>query len=292
MINKSTFFDETLPIEIVFTNTSPSAEGKFVTEVDSTSAAIISNVDSLTYLPQWLGELIEQSGWQFDSHESLANVGKTIIDQNGNIVTSFTLYNHNHVADSALAGVKAPTCTEDGYSGDQVCEECGSVMQAGSTIPKLDHNYQNGVCVNCGALDPDAVNLLPVFTAPAGPKDVTVQEGKQSVMSVTATDADSYQWYVNRNDGQGYVAIAGATDATYSISAVKLEDDGYTYYCEATNAYGTIKSPVFTLQVGQSSAQPQTGYDTHAGLWTLLLLSSLGSLSLLTLDRRIRNEER
>lgn len=154
LVNHSVLYDDGLPTKITFASASPSAAGRFVIEVNG--AAIVSSADSLTNLPQWLQELIEQNGWQFGPHESLQSNAKTILDQNGNIVTSFILYNHAHVAGSTPTGVKVPTCTENGYTGDLVCAECGSVIQAGSTIPKLDHSYQNAVCVNCGAPDPGA----------------------------------------------------------------------------------------------------------------------------------------
>ena len=154
LVNHSVLYDDGLPTSITFASTSPSAAGRFVIEVNG--AAVISNKDSSADLPQWLQDLIKQNGWQFGPHESLQSNAKTILDQNGNIVTSFILYNHAHVAGSTPTGVKVPTCTEDGYTGDLVCVECGSVIQAGSTIPKLDHSYQNAVCVNCGAPDPGA----------------------------------------------------------------------------------------------------------------------------------------
>lgn len=154
LVNHSVLYNDGLPTSITFASTSPSAAGRFVIEVNG--AAIVSSADSLTNLPQWLQDLIKQNGWQFGHHESLQSDENTILDQNGNIVTSFTVYNHAHVASSTPSGVKEPTCTEDGYTGDLVCAECGSVIQAGSTIPKLNHNYQNAVCVNCGAPDPGA----------------------------------------------------------------------------------------------------------------------------------------
>lgn len=174
LVNHSVLYDgkdgasaNTVPTEITFTSTSPSTAGKFVVEVKGT--ALISDNDSITNLPQWLQDLIKQNGWQFGHHESLQSDENTILDQNGNIVTSFTVYNHAHVAGSTPSGVKEPTCTENGYTGDLVCAECGSVIQAGSTIPKLNHNYQNGVCVNCGAPDPDA----PVPVSPPSTGDTT-----------------------------------------------------------------------------------------------------------------------
>ncbi len=168
LVNHSVLYDDGLPTKITFASTSPSAAGRFVIEVNG--AAVISNKDSSADLPQWLQDLIEQNGWQFGHHESLQSDENTILDQNGNIVTSFTVYNHAHIAGSEPTGVKAPTCTEDGYTGDLVCAECGSVMRAGSTIPKLNHNYQNGVCVNCGAPDPDApVPVSPPSTGDTAP---------------------------------------------------------------------------------------------------------------------------
>lgn len=168
LVNHSVLYDDGLPTKITFASASPSTAGRFAIEVNG--AAVISNKDSITDLPQWLQDLIEQNGWQFGSHASLPTYQKTLLDQNGNIVTSFTVYNHAHVASSTPSGVKEPTCTEDGYTGDLVCAECGSVIQAGSTILKLNHNYQNGVCVNCGAPDPDApVPVSPPSTGDTAP---------------------------------------------------------------------------------------------------------------------------
>lgn len=76
LINHSVLYDDSLPIKIDFASTSPSTAGKFVTEVDSANAAIISSADNITNLPQWLSNLIEQNGWQFDIHESLNSNGK------------------------------------------------------------------------------------------------------------------------------------------------------------------------------------------------------------------------
>lgn len=86
---------------------------------------------------------------------------------------------------------------------------------------------------------------------------------------------------MNQGDSQGYVAIPGATEATCTTSAVKLENNGYTYYCEATNAYGTARSEVFTLWVTEAIALPQTGEGSHLGLRLLLMAASLCGLGVL-----------
>lgn len=49
-----------------------------------------------------------------------------------------------------------PTCTEDGYEGDHVCEECGMIVSRGETIPATGHNYTlNGICINCWQSKPE-----------------------------------------------------------------------------------------------------------------------------------------
>ena len=133
---------------------------------------------------------------------------------------------------------------------------------------------------------------LPVFTEPSGPKEVTVQPGAQATLTASATGATVCQWYVNRGDGAGYVAISGATDMTYTTSPVTLDNDGYTYYCEATNLYGTARSAVFTLRVREPAAPPQTGDSSHTGLWVALMLLSLGGLGALGLGRRRQSGKR
>ena len=120
----------------------------------------------------------------------------------------------------------------------------------------------------------------PVFTLPDGPQEVAVRPGERATLTAAATNATVCQWYVNRNDGADYVKLFGATDMTYTTSAVTLENDGYTYYCEASNAYGMGQSPIFTLRVSEAAAAtpPQTGDDSHTGLWLALALVSLGGL--------------
>ena len=132
----------------------------------------------------------------------------------------------------------------------------------------------------------------PAFTEPDGPKEVTVQPGEQATLTASATGATVCQWYVNRGDGAGYVAISGATAMTYTTSPVTLDNDGYTYYCEATNLYGTARSAVFTLRVREPAVPPQTGDHSHTGLWVALMLLSLGGLGALGLGRRRQSGKR
>ena len=44
--------------------------------------------------------------------------------------------------DTQLVGAKAATCTEDGYTGDEVCKTCGVTVKKGEVIPATGHDTQ------------------------------------------------------------------------------------------------------------------------------------------------------
>ena len=186
-----------------------------------------------------------------------------------------------------------------GWSGSQGVQVQGGTLEAdGSTVVwdgksspvTVTYAYRTGY--RDVTLDA-TLNLFfdsgsrPVFTQPAGAQTVTVAAGQTGTLRAAATDALVYQWYVNRNDGAGYVAVPGATGATYTTGATAVENDGYTYYCEATNAFGTTSSPVFTLRVtAEPEPVPETGDGSDPALWLTLALLSLCGLGALTFGRR------
>jgi len=53
------------------------------------------------------------------------------------------------------AVVTAPTCTDKGYT-TYTCSRCGD-SYTGDEVAALQHNYVDGVCTRCGAVDPDYV---------------------------------------------------------------------------------------------------------------------------------------
>ncbi len=56
----------------------------------------------------------------------------------------------NH-ANTIVRDACEATCTEDGYTGDTWCLDCGRRLSVGEVIPAIGHDYENGTCVNCGA---------------------------------------------------------------------------------------------------------------------------------------------
>ncbi len=93
----------------------------------------------------------------------------------------------------------------------------------------------------------------PVITAPIitiQPENKTAEEGNTTTFSVTATGDDlTYQWQIDRNDGNGFVNLTGATSTSYTTSAVDMDCDGFKYQCIVTNEGGSVTSNTATLTV-------------------------------------------
>ena len=104
----------------------------------------------------------------------------------------------------------------------------------------------------------DEAGGTPVVVAPAitsQPQNISVQEGQKATFSVTATgDNLSYQWQINRNDGNGFVNLSGATSASYTISTVDMDCNGFKYQCIVSNEGGSVTTNIATLTVTESSS--------------------------------------
>ena len=146
------------------------------------------------------------------------------------------------------------------------------------------------VTVSDGSLTADTsftltVNApVPTITDPKTDQTVELTVGGDAVLSVTAENAASYQWQVKQ--GEVFADIPGASEASLSLSAVGLTDDGAQYRVVAINGSNRVIGPVFTLHV---TTPPKTGDSSHMGLWIGLLLL-FGGAELLLLKKRVGRE--
>lgn len=84
----------------------------------------------------------------------------------------------------------------------------------------------------------------------AQPKSVSVTVGDTATFEVTATGTDvTYQWQIDRNDGNGFVNITGATGATYTIGVTDRDCNGFKYRCVLSNAAGSVTTDTVVLTV-------------------------------------------
>ena len=81
------------------------------------------------------------------------------------------------------------------------------------------------------------------------PTNVTAAVGELVNIKVEASGTGlKYQWYVNRNDGAGFVE--NWSTYNYTNMTVKAAFNGYQYKCVVTDANGNVvESEIVTLTV-------------------------------------------
>ena len=66
-------------------------------------------------------------------------------------ITEETVCTHNN---TTLINYRASTCSEKGYSGDKYCVDCRTIVEQGEELTYGNHQYENGICKQCGWLLP------------------------------------------------------------------------------------------------------------------------------------------
>jgi len=96
-------------------------------------------------------------------------------------------------------------------------------------------------------------SLLLVATASAQTSDLlTVNVGQQIAFSATAEGTPPLTWQWLKNG----VAIAGATNASYTVASAATTDSG-TYRARATNSAGSADSNVVNIIVATPTIAPK-----------------------------------
>jgi hypothetical protein len=116
-------------------------------------------------------------------------------------------------------------------------------------------NSYGSVISRAATLTVSSSGVAPSITS--HPSDVTVQAGGSATFSVSATGTTplNYQW---RRNGSN---ISGATSASYIVSSTSSDDNGDTFLCVVSNAYGTVTSNPATLTVTTTSPPPPPSGD-------------------------------
>ena len=127
---------------------------------------------------------------------------------------------------------------------------------------------------------------VPGVTAPSittQPGNATVKAGETATFTIAASGTDlTYQWKIDRNDGNGWVNIDGATAASYTTSTVDISCNGFKYQCVVSNSAGTDTSNTAVLTVTENTtpAPGSVDYEILDGANTSWEQNSDGSLSI------------
>lgn len=96
-------------------------------------------------------------------------------------------------------------------------------------------------------------------TITSQPQSVSVKVGEQATFAVTASgEGITYQWQIDRNDGNGFVDITGANSANYLSSTVDKDCNGFKYQCVISNAGGSVTTEIVTLTVTENTTPEPT----------------------------------
>ena len=127
---------------------------------------------------------------------------------------------------------------------------------------------------------------VPGVTAPSittQPDNATVKVGETATFTIAVNGTDlTYQWQIDRNDGNGWVNIDGATATSYTTSTVDISCNGFKYQCVVSNSAGTDTSNTAVLTVTENTtpAPGSVDYEILDGANTSWEQNSDGSLSI------------
>lgn len=177
---------------------------------------------------------------------------------------------------------KEATCTEEGYTGDEVCVVCGTVFEKGEVIPKLAHNYRDGRCIVCGAIDS---SFRPVITS--GANAIWQKGGKDGISFISNAAFDDFikvQVDGKDLDVSAYTVKEGSTIVTLKDSYLDTLSVGkHTLSIVSKTGIATTD---FTVEAKNTETNnPQSGDNSNVILWVVLIFVSAGTVGTMIFKR-------
>ena len=95
------------------------------------------------------GEVIPATGHKFDETVIAPTCTASGYDKFVCTVCGYEYHDHftaplGH-GETELRDAREATCTEDGYTGDEVCTVCEEIVKQGEVIPATGHSWDEGV---------------------------------------------------------------------------------------------------------------------------------------------------
>ncbi|MCC8131036.1 MAG: hypothetical protein LIO72_04725, partial [Ruminococcus sp.] len=123
-----------------------------------------------------------------------------------------------------IRNAKDATCTEDGYTGDEICTVCGETITVGNVIPAIGHSFDsNGVCTTCGAKTGTESNS----------SSVTVSSGDTIFAEVLSSGLVTSVEVTVSNDNSGSVIISEVVEGTaepHLVGHIAVDALNFTLY--------------------------------------------------------------
>lgn len=136
-----------------------------------------------------------------------------------------------------------PTCTETGLTEGAHCAVCNQVLIPQEVIPASGHEFENGVCIICGAEDPSEMPQNGIL----GEKVTQIESGKQYAVVFQGTtgnfsmrregltiQAEKFTTAVGEELDEELIWTVTQDGNGYTITT---EINGQTYYLYRTTSY-------------------------------------------------------
>ena len=179
--------------------------------------------------------------------------GDTVCDTCGKVVEQGqTLEPGEH--QEAVLDVKDATCYVTGYTGDTYCSVCNKKLAEGTVTPKLEHEYEDNVCKNCGRINnaqldttytSKTTNLYPFqviqFKAP--------ENGKYKFHCENITVWDSYGYLFKEENFNDQVIIDGIEKFNAKMENNAGDDPRLKGYWYTNDDDGVGSAPEITAEL-------------------------------------------
>ena len=154
----------------------------------------------------------------------------------------------------AVLDVKDATCYVTGYTGDTYCSVCNIKLAEGTVTPKLEHEYEDNVCKNCGRINnaqldttytSKTTNLYPFqviqFKAP--------ENGKYKFYCENITVWDSYGYLFKEENFNDQVIIDGIEKFNAKMENNAGDDPRLKGYWDTNDDDGVGSAPEITAEL-------------------------------------------
>ena len=179
--------------------------------------------------------------------------GDTVCDTCGKVVEQGqTLEPGEH--QEAVLDVKDATCYVTGYTGDTYCSVCNIKLAEGTVTPKLEHEYEDNVCKNCGRINnaqldttytSKTTNLYPFqviqFKAP--------ENGKYKFYCENIKNWDSYGYLFKEENFNDQIIIDGIEKFNAKKADSGAEIPTLSGYWQCDDEHGKNSAPAITAEL-------------------------------------------
>ena len=161
---------------------------------------------------------------------------------------------NGHTESEELRKVREASCYLDGYTGETYCTVCGETIEAGDAITKIEHEYEDNVCKNCGRINnaqldttytSKTTNLYPFqviqFKAP--------ENGTYKFYCENITNWDSYGYLFKEDAFSDQIISDGVEKFNAKLENPSVENSRLNSFWGVNDDGGKNGAPAMTAEL-------------------------------------------